>query len=171
MSDRVAVRPEAAADLTAVREVNERAFGRTGEADIVDSLRGVAGAISLVAVVDGRVVGHVLFTPVTLEHKKKGMTGVGLAPLAVLPEFQKQGVGSALVRSGLEACRAAGHALVVVIGHPKYYPRFGFVTAIRHGFSSEYPVPPAAFMICELTPGALAAAFGLVKYRPEFAKA
>jgi putative acetyltransferase len=161
------VRPEEFKDIDAVRLVNERAFGRPEEAAIVDALRGLDEAISLVAMIDSHVVGHILFTPVRIEGDPR-LSATGLAPMAVLPEFQRRGVGSALINAGLEGCRAAGHDLVVVLGHPEFYPRFGFVVAADHGLSCEYPVPREAFMVMELRSGSLARARGLVRYRPEF---
>lgn len=162
------IREEIPGDADAVRVVNERAFGQPDEARIVDALRGVGDAISLVAVTDDRVVGHILFTPVAIDDADPRLSAMGLAPMAVLPEFQRRGFGSALVNAGLDACRAAGCDLVVVLGHPEFYPRFGFVVAAHHGLTCEYPVPSEAFMAIELRPGGLAGARGLVRYRPEF---
>jgi len=162
------VRREDPRDVDAVRIVNERAFGQPDEARIVDAVRGLTDAISLVAVLDDEVVGHILFTPVTIDEADPRLSVSGLAPMAVLPQFQRRGIGSALVHAGLDACRAAGHDLVVVLGHAKYYPKFGFVTAADHGLRCEYPVPPEVFMVNELRPGSLARARGLVRYRPEF---
>ena len=95
---------------------------------------------------------------------------MGLAPMAVLPEYQNQGVGSLLVRNGLSECQRAGFDIVVVLGHPRYYPRFGFIPASQKGLSCEYQVPDEAFMVIELRPGALNGMSGLVKYQPEFAQ-
>ena len=102
------IRREEARDIDAVRLVNESAFGQPDEAGIVDALRGLAEAISLVAVLDNQVVGHILFTPVSIDEADPRLSASGLAPMAVLPEFQRRGIGSALVHDGLEACRAAG---------------------------------------------------------------
>ena len=165
------VRAEASGDLSAIRHVNELAFGRPNEADLVDALRRAAGTyVSLVAEQDGKVVGHVLFTEVRVESDAGSWDALGLAPMAVLPEYQRQGIGSQLVRSGLDACARQGHAVVVVLGHPTYYPRFGFVPAAAKGLRCEYPVPDEVFMVAELVPGALDGRTGLVKYRPEFAE-
>ena len=169
------IREETPADHAAVRNVNERAFERGGEADLVDALRQFASpVISLVAELvteaDRQAVGHILFSPVIIESEATSFTAMGLAPMAVLPEFQNQSIGSALVRRGLEECKRLGHEVVVVLGHPEYYPRFGFVRAATKGLTSEYPVPDEVFMVVELTPNALAGRQGLVKYHPEFAK-
>lgn len=165
----IAVREESPADLPAVREVNERAFGTPLEASIVDALRGSAGSISLVATDGDRVVGHILFTPVTVDSSGD-LRVAGLAPMAVLPEHQRAGIGSRLVRDGLDACHRRGYAAVVVLGHPEYYPRFGFTRADTHGLSCEFPVPPEAFMVLGLQPDALPRLSGTVRYRPEFAE-
>jgi putative acetyltransferase len=161
------IRPEESLDTDAVRIVNERAFGQPAEAALVDALRGVTGAISLVATIDARVVGHIFFTPVQVGVGPT-VPAVGLAPMAVLPEFQRQGIGSQLVRAGLDACRSQEHGVVVVVGHPTFYPRFGFVPASTVGLECEYDVPPEAFMVLELRPGALALTRGVVRYRAEF---
>ena len=163
------VRAESTDDYTAVRQVNEQAFGRAEEAALVDALRGRAEPhISLVAEVDGRIVGHIFFSSVRVESEADEFAALGLAPMAVMPEFQNRGVGSELVRRGLEECRRRGHEIVVVLGHPEYYPRFGFVPAKQKGLSCEYPVPDEAFMALELSEGALAGRRGVVKYGPEF---
>jgi putative acetyltransferase len=117
---------------------------------------------------EGQVVGHIFFSPVLIETENSSFTAMGLAPMAVLPEFQKQAIGSQLVRRGLDECCRLGHDIVVVVGHPEYYPRFGFVPGKAKGLSCEYPVPDEVFMVVELNEGALAGRGGLVKYRPEF---
>ena len=166
----IIIRAETADDIPAVRRVNELAFGQPDEADIVDALRANARPhISLVAVSEGQVVGHIFLSPVTLEAEDSGSAILGLAPMAVLPEFQKQGVGSHLVREGLKECQRIGCDVVVVLGHPEYYPRFGFVPASQKGLRCEYPVPDEVFMVAELKPNALSGR-GLVRYRPEFGR-
>lgn len=164
------VRPETAADHAAVHAVNRRAFGQPGEADLVDRLRTAGCAtVSLVAVDAGAVVGHILFSPVTVESPRVPPPNwLGLAPMAVVPERQRDGIGSALVRAGLTAARAAGATAVVVLGHPDYYPRFGFVPASRAGLGCVYDAPDEAFMALELLPGGFAGHRGLVHYAPEF---
>lgn len=164
----ITIRAEAAEDIRAVHRVNELAFGQPDEADLVDALRAAARPyISLVAVSQGRVVGHIFFSPVTLEAEASTCAILSLAPMAVLPEYQRQGVGSRLVREGLKECQRIGCDAVVVLGHPEYYPRFGFVPASQRGLRCEYPVPDEVFMVAELKPNALSGP-GLVKYRPEF---
>jgi putative acetyltransferase len=161
---------EQAGDANQIRLVHQQAFGGQTEAAIVDALRGSAGAVSLIATVENRIVGHILFTPVQIDGIAPNAPAAGLAPLAVLPEHQRQGIGSALVRAGLEACRSRGCSLVVVLGHPEYYSRFGFVQASTVGLACEFPVPVEAFMALELAAGELHHARGIVRYRPEFSE-
>ncbi len=166
------IRREAAGDAAAVREVLTRAFGGDEEADLVDRLRRRGRiTISLVALEKGRVVGNVLFTPVTIGQGDQACSGLGLGPMAVLPEFQRTGVGTALVRHALEICRRSGHVRIVVLGHPSYYRRFGFVTARDHGIRTTFEAPVEAFMVLALEPGALDRASGVVRYLPEFEEA
>ena len=163
------IRSEKPEDVPAIRIVNERAFGGAAEADLVDALRRNGKAtISLVAEDDGRVVGHILFSPVTIETSERELVGVGLAPMSVIPERQNQRIGSLLVEEGLRRCREEGHRFVVVLGYPNYYPRFGFVPASRFGIKSEYDVADEVFMVMELGEGALSGCAGVVKYQPEF---
>lgn len=162
------IRPEEARDTDAIHRLNEQAFGQTEEAELVDKLRrsGVP-LISLVAEKDGQLVGHILFSPVTLGGSK--LRGAGLGPLAVMPEHQRLGIGAQLVKSGLEVCRKAGYDFVIVLGHPAYYPRFGFRPASKYDLKCEFEAPDEAFMALELRPGALAGASGVAHYPPEFA--
>ena len=163
------VRPETPADAAAVRRVTVAAFGQPDEADLVDRIRARApGYLALVAEDGGEVVGHIAFSAVRVDGAP-GLRAVGLAPMAVAPERQRGGVGSALVEAGLAACRAAGVEAVVVLGHPAYYPRFGFAPARAFGLRDEYGAPPEAFMALELVPGALAEAAGTVRYDPALA--
>jgi putative acetyltransferase len=172
MAEPVLIRPERPGDADAIRHVNERAFGQAAEARLVDALR-EAGVLtlSLVAESAGMVVGHLAFSPVTIAGPAGTREAVGLAPMAVLPERQGQGIGALLVRAGLEALRAAGHGAVVVLGHPHYYPRFGFAPASRWGLRWERDCPDEAFMALELRAGALEGAGGVVRFRPEFDEA
>lgn len=166
----IIIRPEEPEDHAAVRRVNERAFEQPAEADLVDRLRSRGAAtLSLVAVRNGEVVGHILFSPVTVESDDETRaTALGLGPMAVEPGRQRTGIGSLLVEAGLERCREAGHPGVVVLGHAGYYPRFGFVPASRYGLSSEYDVPDEVFMALELREGAFSGDAAKVRYRPEF---
>jgi putative acetyltransferase len=158
------------ADLAAVRRVHEAAFPTPAEARLVDQLRAQGRAlVSLVAEQAGEVVGHILFSPIEVEGVSLLRLAVGLAPVAVLPSCQRQGVGSRLVRDGLEACRGLGCGFVVVLGEPGYYGRFGFGRASRWGLRNEYGADDA-FQVIELVPGSIPSSGGLVKYAPEFAE-
>lgn len=162
------IRAEEDKDRAAVRALVAEEFDTGGEADLVDALREHAQSlVSLVAESEGEVIGHAMFSPVTLEGDANARI-MGLAPLAVAPGHQGQGVGSALVRAGLERCRELGFEAVVVLGHTNYYPRFGFSAAVGFGLHSEYNVPDEAFMAMELTPGALDGKSGTVKYHAAF---
>ena len=163
----IAVRFEQPGDEPAIHETNALAFGAPLEARLVDALRGSDGYLSLVATMDERVVGHILFTPVTLEPPVD-LRIAGLAPMAVRPEHQRTGIGGQLIRAGLEECRRNGYTAVVVLGYPEYYPRFGFVPAHTFGLTCEFPSPPEAFMAIELEAGALKGIAGLVRYASEF---
>ena len=166
----ISIRQERPGDVAAVREINEKAFGQPTEAGIVDSLReACSDAVSLVAVKDGRVVGHVFFSPVTVEGGAGTARGMGLAPLAVRPECRRQGVGSRLVEAGLEALRRRACPFVIVVGDAKYYARFGFVPASLHGLACQWEgVPEEAFMALILDSSAMAGVSGVARYRSEF---
>lgn len=159
---------EAEADQPAVYDINHAAFGQPAEANLVEQLRHKAHPfISLVAEVDEEVCGHILFTPVELDNGSD-LELMGLAPMAVAPKCQNTGVGSALVKAGLAACVDQGIGAVVVLGHPDYYPRFGFKPASTLGIGSTYDVPDEVFMALELIPGYLDAHEGTVRYHCAF---
>jgi putative acetyltransferase len=165
------IRVEQPADLAAVREVLRRAFGRDGEADLVDRIRAnCTGTLSLVAESSERVImGHALCSPVTIEADTGKVIGAGLGPVAVLPEFQKRGVGSALIRAALAKLEKRQTPFVVVLGHPTYYPRFGFVPASSVcGIRSNWNVPDEVFMIRVFEPTTLRGVRGVARYRGEF---
>lgn len=166
----ITIRHEQIGDAEQIRLVNTGAFGQTAEADIVDALRKTCPAgKSFVAEVEGKIVGHILFTPVVIESNAKEIWGMGLAPLSVLPEFQRQGIGSLLIQAGLDEMRKTQQPFVIVLGHPEYYPRFGFKRASDYGIASQYDnVPDEAFMILILDEGALKGVSGIGRYRAEF---
>jgi len=157
-------------DAAGIRAVNVSAFGTTAEADLVDTLcERAAPIISLVADDEGAIVGHILFTPVTLDTDRE-LKVMGLAPMAVATSRQRQGIGAALVQAGLDECWQLGAAAVAVLGHAEYYPRFGFAPASNFGLMSQYDVPDDVFMIVEGRRGALAGKHGLLRYHPAFAE-
>ena len=163
----VQVREEEPRDAEGIREVNRLAFGQEDEARLVDALRdGGYARLSLVAEEDRRVVGHILLSDLPIITREGTLPALALAPLAVLPARQRQGIGSRLVRQGLSACADAGHRVVVVLGHPAYYPRFGFSAQLAERLKAPFSGP--AFMALELMPGALADVAGEVRYPPPF---
>lgn len=169
--DSITVRREQPGDEMAIAYVNDAAFGQPDESRLVEAVRhGGHSAISLVAVNEDRIVGHILFTPVDLVSSGSAVNVLGLGPMAVLPELQRRGIGSKLVEAGLRECSGVGCQAVVVIGHPEFYPRFGFRPARAFGLRSEFDVPHEAFMVSELTPGVLVGRGGLVRYLPEFSQ-
>lgn len=166
---KIIIRHEQPKDIAAIRQVVEQAFGQAAEANLVDALRRNGKAlISLVAEDEGRIVGHILFSPIRIETGDGELAGIGLAPLAVLPDKQNLGIGSLLVERGLIECRRDGHPFVIVLGHPHYYPRFGFVPASRFNVKSEYDVRDEVFMIAELQEDSLREIAGTAKYATEF---
>ena len=164
------IRTEEETDRAAVHDVNAAAFETPAEAQLVDALREEAQpVVSLVAEDNGKIVGHIMFSPVSLSgHPNLGV--MGLAPMAVVPDYQRKGVGSALIGAGLDRCRQLGFAAVIVLGHPGYYPRFGFSPSSRFGIDSEYQVPEEVFMAMELQPGALSGKRGTIKYHAAFSE-
>jgi putative acetyltransferase len=161
------IRPESGADDSMIRQLNEAAFGGAEEADLVEALRteGVV-LLSFVAEVDGRIVGHVLFSRMSIDTPTGVVPAVALAPMAVLPPYQRQGIGGRLIRHGLDALRALAERIVIVVGHAEYYPRFGF--SAEKARSLENPFPPGVFMALELSPGALDRIRGRVRYPNAF---
>lgn len=163
------IRSERIEDIQKIRSIHVEAFDTEAEADLVEALRNSGiPLISLVAEKDGELFGHILFSPVALEEGSSSISIAGLAPMAVLPAWQNEAIGSMLVEKGLTYCKNAGYVAVVVLGHPNYYPRFGFVPSIRYGITSEYDVPREVFMAKELQEGALANCNGIVKYQRAF---
>jgi putative acetyltransferase len=163
----LAIRPETAADHEATWQVNRLAFGQEDEARLVNALRdGGYVRMSLVAELDGQVAGHILFTDLPIIAERGVVPALALAPMAVLPAFQRRGIGSELVRRGLDLCREQGHRIVIVLGHPQFYPRFGFSAELARPLQS--PFSGEAWMAIELAPGALAGVSGKVRYAPPF---
>ena len=163
----VIVRGEIASDHVVIHRVNEAAFGSLEEANLVDALRAEGNVLlSLVADRDGQVVGHILFSRMWIDTALGEIEAVALAPMAVLPEYQRQGIGRRLVPYGLDALQGHGERIVIVVGHPEYYPHFGFSTALTR--SLESPFSPEAFMALELRPGALDGVRGRVRYARAF---
>lgn len=167
--DTVWIRPEdpaSGADRLIIRTVNEAAFGGPDEANLIDELRGNQSLISLVAECEQEVVGHVLFSRMWIKTPSELVAAVALAPVAVLPGHQRKGIGQRLIMHGLELLKNQGERIVIVVGHPDYYPRFGFSSA--RAALLESPFPPEVFMALELVDGALEGIRGTVIYPPPF---
>jgi len=162
-------RQEAKGDQAGVRRVNEQAFETGSEADLVDTLREHgAFVLSMVAEQKGDIVGHVLVTTVKISNEADAFDAIGIGPMAVLPEHQRKGIGTSLLKTALIKCRELGHEIVIVLGHPEFYPRFGFVPSAPLGIRCEFDAPEEAFMILELREHALRGRTGIASYRPEF---
>lgn len=166
----IGIRSETPEDRVGVHAVLGRSFPTDAEARLVEALRGnTEPQVSLVAVdAAGEVVGHILFTRVEIRSRTDVSSAMALGPMAVLPELHRKGTGSALVEAGLSACAAASELVVVVLGHPDYYPRFGFWPAWDFGLYYSVPGPNPAFMVCELAHGALRGRTGEVVYHDAF---
>ncbi len=166
------IRPEQPADIPAIHEVNHLAFGQPQEAVLVDNLRqseAFIPGLSLVAIAENEVVGHILFSKIKItDDSGKAHDSLALAPMAVRPEWQNRGVGSELVRQGLAAARTLGYTSVIVLGHEHFYPRFGFVPAAQWQIRAPFEVPSAAFMGIELQSNALKEVSGMVQYAKAF---
>ena len=164
----IEIRDEQPGDAVAVREVNRQAFGQDDEGRIVDALRdNGAASLSLVAVDSGAIVGHIMFSPLSVGP----VVGAGLGPMAVVPGHQRQGIGSRLVKAGIERLRSTGCPFIVVIGHPSFYPRFGFQPAAVYALTCEWDVPPEVFMVNILNPDVVGSLRGVARYRAEFSAA
>ena len=160
-------------DIDEVRLLNDKAFGQPEEGRIVDKLRkSCNGILSLVAISNNKIVGHIMFSPVTIESQEGVIEGMGLAPMAVIPELQNQGIGSKLVKEGLRIINNTTCPYVIVLGHEKYYPRFGFQRASKYGLKSQWQgVPDEAFMAMILNDSVMKKVSGIVRYRNEFDEA
>ena len=162
----IEIREERADDVAAVRNMNRRAFGQDQESNIVDALRANGAALlSLVATLDDRVVGHIMYSPLTIGGN---VTGAALGPMAVFPEHQRQGIGTKLVKVGNQKLKDAGYPFIIVVGHADYYPRFGFRPASEHGITCEWDLPDDVFMLLVLDQAKMESVSGLATYRHEF---
>ena len=163
------IRKEQASDIEKIWAINSEAFETDAEANLVNALRDSGCTfISLVADIQNKLVGHILFTPVELTDNENKLKILGLAPMAVLSQHQNTKIGSKLVNAGLEHCQSLGYDAVVVLGHPDYYPKFGFVPSVKFGIKSEYEVPDEVFMVLELVPECLKNHAGVIKYHEVF---
>jgi putative acetyltransferase len=162
------VRDETGEEAPTVFTIHEAAFPTDAEARLVDALRASGNlSVSLVATVGSAIIGHIAFSPVEIQTSSSPSKGLGLAPVAVAPAYQRQGVGSAMIRAGLERCKEMQARYVVVLGEPAYYQRFGFRAAHLRGIRNEYQAQEE-FMIMELVPGGIPGGGGLARYCKEF---
>ena len=165
-NDLIEIREERPDDVAAIRDVNRRAFLQDQEGNIVEALRSNGAALlSLVATLNGRVVGHIMYSPLSVGG---AVMGAALGPMAVLPEHQRQGIGSQLVEAGNRRLKEAGCPFVIVLGHANFYPRFGFRPASAHGIKCEWEVPDDVFLLLVLDRAKMRGVSGLAKYRDEF---
>jgi len=171
---RLEIRPETEEDFTKITEVNDLAFGQKNEGILVERLRktdSFISELSLVAELEGKIVGHILFYPVTIRSADSEFLSLSLGPMAVVPELQRLGIGSQLVTEGLHAAKRFGHRSVIVLGHPEYYPRFGFKPASRWNIKTPFDAPDEAFLALELVNNELKDKGGTVEYPEEFTDA
>jgi putative acetyltransferase len=167
------IRPETREDMKGVHALNELAFGQPLEADIVDKLRNNCDSLlSLVATEKEKIVGHILFSPAEIEGPHGAIKGTGLAPMAVLPGLQRQGIGTLLIKKGIEELKKLRFPFIIVLGHHEYYPRFGFERASLYEIKCQWGgIPDEAFMILWLDKSTAGQVSGLAKYREEFNEA
>jgi putative acetyltransferase len=167
------IRQEKPEDINDIHALNELTFGQPQEADIVEKLRiNCGGLLSLVAIENGGIVGHILFSPVEIVGRHGVIRGMGLAPMAALPEMHRQGIGAQLVKRGIEELKRIQCPFIIVLGHPEYYPQFGFESASLYGITCQWEgIPDEAFMILWHDRSKAGEVSGLTKYREEFNEA
>ncbi|MCR2821822.1 GNAT family N-acetyltransferase [Lederbergia panacisoli] len=167
------IRTETSNDFKAIYDLNYEAFGnRDNESKLVERIRESSGFIpelSIVAETNGEIVGHILLSKANVIDGEDITEVIVLAPVAVKPSFQKRGIGSRLILEGLKIVKELGYGLVLLIGHPSYYPNFGFKPARQYGIElHQFNVPDDVFMVCEVKPGELSLVKGELRYPPAF---
>lgn len=166
----IVIREERQADYSTIRKINDLAFNQPNEGIIIEKIRqSGAETLSLVALIDGKLVGHIFFSPVIIENHPEIKNGMGLAPMSVLPEYQNQGIGSLLVREGIERLKIKSVPFIIVLGHELYYPKFGFQIASKYQIKCQWEdVPDEVFMILILNENLMKNIHGIAKYLDEF---
>lgn len=167
----IKIRSESPEDYNQISDVIYNAFEQKNEVRLVETLRNSPDFIvelSLVAILNNLIVGHILFSKIKIKSEEKETTALALAPLAVRPDYQNKGIGTKLVEKGLKECKRLNHKIVNVLGHPNFYPKFGFTPASKFGIMAPFDAPDEAFLILELIPGALNGISGTVEYPPAF---
>ncbi|MPQ48645.1 GNAT family N-acetyltransferase [Marinifilum sp. N1E240] len=168
---KINIRPENKNDYSVITMINDMAFGQEAEGKLVEKLRKnrkFIKELSLVASMGNEVVGHILFFPILIKSNEKEFQSLALAPMSVIPELQSLGIGSQLVEKGLSKAKKLGHQSVIVLGHDKYYPKFGFKPASKFDITAPFEVPDQAFMAIELEKNSLDCVQGCVEYPKEF---
>lgn len=168
----ILIRPESSTDLNDIRNVNIQAFQKDNEANLVDAIRQSSHFIPELSLVaesgENEIVGHILFSEISIVNGDQEWKTLGLAPMAVLPSYQNKGIGSRLVREGINKCKELGYKHIAVLGHPNFYPKFGFQTSKLYNIESPFPVPDEVFMVMVLEEGSLKNINGKVEYPPAF---
>jgi len=165
------IRQESEKDYRGITRCNDLAFKQKGEGVLVEAIRKnpkYIPELSLVAEVDAEIIGYILFFPIIIESNQNNFSSLSLAPMSVVPEYQNKGIGTELVKNGLKKARELDFESVIVLGHEKYYPRFGFKPASNWNIKSPFSVPDEAFMAIELIPNALIEVNGIVIYPEEY---
>ncbi|MBK7009787.1 MAG: N-acetyltransferase [Saprospiraceae bacterium] len=173
MTEQITLRQETQDDFKDVFEVNHTAFGQDNEAKLVGALRNNSAVfvpeLSIVAIENNKIIGHILFTKIKIKDRNGNLhESLGLAPMAVRPEFQKKGIGGQLIRKGFEAAKDLGFKSIIVLGHEHYYPKFGFEPADKWNIKAPFDVPSNVFMAIELVKDGLKNISGTVIYPKEF---
>ena len=175
MNQEISIRSEKECDFEAIRQVNDHAFGRPEEGRLVDNLRQLPefdSRLSLIAEANGKIIGHALFCPIYIQGEDgEEYPCLSLGPIAVIPSHQNQGVGGMLIETGHRAALDLDYTAVVLLGHPEYYPRFGYLPAEKWDLRNSWNIDGDPWMAIELVEGALACKAGLVKYPEAFNEA
>ena len=167
----IQIRPENKNDISTISMINDMAFGQEDEGNLIAKLRKKKNFIkelSLVACMGNEIIGHILFSKITIKNDTEEFDSLALAPMSIIPEFQGLGIGSELIKKGLQKATKLGYESVIVLGHENYYPKFKFAPANQFKITCPFQVPDDNFMALELKKGSLDTVFGYVVYPKEF---